>query len=127
MAKTEVMILSLLFMITLSFTVVNGYGTLVGGKTQINDVKSNKEVQELGRFALEEYNKSQGGIRSEGSGSELVFSQVVEAQKQVVSGIKYFLKIEATQNGLTKTFQSVVVVKPWDQSKELLTFSPSTR
>ncbi|EOY05085.1 Cystatin domain - like 3 [Theobroma cacao] len=125
MAKAEVIILlSLLSVITLSFTAVNGYGTLVGGKTEINDVKTNKEVQELGRFSVEEFNRSRGGLRSNG-GTELVFSQVVEAQKQVVSGIKYYLKIEAMQSGLTRTFESVVVVKPWEDSKELLNFSPS--
>ncbi|XVF37889.1 hypothetical protein REPUB_Repub20aG0049900 [Reevesia pubescens] len=126
MAKTGVVVLSLLFVTTVSVTVVNGYGTMVGGKTKINNVKNNKEVQELGRFSVEEYNKGQGRFRSNG-GSELVFHQVVEAQKQVVSGIKYFLKIEASQNGLTKTFESVVVVKPWVQSKELLNFSPTTQ
>ncbi|KAK6266116.1 hypothetical protein QUC31_016953 [Theobroma cacao] len=125
MAKAEVIILlSLLSVITLSFRAVNGYGTLVGGKTEINDVKTNKEVQELGRFSVEEFNRSRGGLRSNG-GTELVFSQVVEAQKQVVSGIKYYLKIEAMQSGLTRTFESVVVVKPWEDSKELLNFSPS--
>ncbi|XWS13314.1 hypothetical protein CRYUN_Cryun36dG0026900 [Craigia yunnanensis] len=126
MAKTELIILSLLFVITLSFTVVNGYGTMVGGKTQISDVKTNKEVQELGRFSVDEYNRSHGRFRSNG-GTELIFYQVVEAQKQVVSGIKYYLKIDAMQNGLTRTFESVVVVKPWLHSKELLNFSPSTQ
>ncbi|XVF84524.1 hypothetical protein PTKIN_Ptkin17bG0043900 [Pterospermum kingtungense] len=125
MAKTEVIILSLLLAIALSsLTVVNGYGSMVGGKTQMDDVKTNKEVQELGRFAVEEYNKTQGKFRSNG-GTKLVFSQVVDAQKQVVSGIKYTLKIEATQNGLTKAFESVVLVQPWAPSKELIAIAPS--
>ncbi|XP_022722508.1 cysteine proteinase inhibitor B-like [Durio zibethinus] len=123
MAKTELITLSLLFVITLSFTLVNGYGTVVGGKTKISDVKKNKEVQKLGRFSVEEYNRMQGRLRSN-RGTELVFSQVVEAKKQVVSGIKYYLKIEAMQNGLSRTFESVVVVKPWVHSRELLSFSP---
>ncbi|XVF65387.1 hypothetical protein PTKIN_Ptkin09bG0244500 [Pterospermum kingtungense] len=129
MAKTELILLSLLVVLTVSATVVNGYGTMVGGKTEIKDVKSNKEVQGLGRFSVEEYNRSQGRLRSNGGGRRgmLVFSQVVEAQKQVVSGIKYYLKIEAMQNGLTRTFESVVVVKPWLKSKQLLNFSPSTQ
>ncbi|XVE84632.1 hypothetical protein DITRI_Ditri17bG0028300 [Diplodiscus trichospermus] len=126
MAKNMVISLSLLFVIALSFTMVNGYGMMVGGKTPINDVKTNKEVQEIGRFAVEEYNRSQGRYISNG-GTKLEFSQVVEAQQQVVSGIKYHLKIEATQNGLTQSFDSVVVVKPGDQSKELLNFSPSAQ
>ncbi|MBA0648352.1 hypothetical protein Goklo_016096, partial [Gossypium klotzschianum] len=98
----------------------------------ITDVKTNEEVQELGRFAVEEYNRSHGLGRwrgfvssSNGRRAELVFSRVLEAQKQVVSGIKYYLKIEAMENKLSKTFESVVVVKPWLHSKELLHFSPS--
>ncbi|GMI64367.1 hypothetical protein HRI_000106000 [Hibiscus trionum] len=127
MAKAGVIILlSLLLLITVSsFTVVEA----LGGRTPINDVKNNKEVQELGRFSVEEYNRRrQGRLRHNGGGTvALVFSQVVEAEKQVVSGIKYFLKINAMQGGLTKTFESVVLVKPWVKSKDLLNFSPSTQ
>ncbi|XVE81212.1 hypothetical protein DITRI_Ditri15bG0044600 [Diplodiscus trichospermus] len=126
MAKTELKFLSLLLVVTMSITVVNGYGRMVGGRTQISDVKTNKEVQELGRFSVEEYNRRNGRFGGKG-GRELVFSEVVEAERQVVSGIKYYLKIEASQNGLTRTFESVVVVKPWLRSKELLNFSPSTQ
>ncbi|TYI91840.1 hypothetical protein E1A91_D02G023100v1 [Gossypium mustelinum] len=124
MAKAEVVIvLSLLLVIT----VVDG----LGGRMRINDVKNNKEVQELGRFSVEEYNRrSQGRLRfslaNGGPSTALVFSQVVGAEKQVVAGIKYYLKIKAMQGGVTKTFESVVLVKPWVQSKDLLNFSPST-
>lgn len=51
--------------------------------------------------------------------------KVVSAESQVVSGIKYYLKIEATQHGKTKVFDSVVVVQPWLHSKHLLHFSPT--
>ncbi|KAK8478922.1 hypothetical protein V6N13_093272 [Hibiscus sabdariffa] len=125
MAKTELLIsLSLLFAIALA---VEGYRGMVGGRTQVTDVKTNKEVQELGRFAVEEYNRNHR-IQQRRSG-ELVFSQVIEAETQVVSGIKYYLRIEAAENKLSncKTFESVVVVKPWLRSKELLHFSPSTQ
>ncbi|KAB2090153.1 hypothetical protein ES319_A03G105900v1 [Gossypium barbadense] len=132
MAKADLMVISLLLLITLCFTAVDGYGRMMGGRTEITDVKTNEEVQELGRFAVEEYNRSHGLGRwrgfvssSNGRRAELVFSQVLEAQKQVVSGIKYYLKIEAMENKLSKTFESVVVVKPWLHSKELLHFSPS--
>ncbi|KAK8478188.1 hypothetical protein V6N13_055086 [Hibiscus sabdariffa] len=125
MAKTVLLIiLSLLFAIALTFRAVEGYGGMVGGRRQVTDVKTNKEVQELGRFAVEEYNRNHR-IRRRRSG-ELVFSQVIEAETQVVSGIKYYLTIEAAENKLSKTFESVVVVKPWLRSKELLHFSPST-
>ncbi|KAK8307968.1 hypothetical protein V6Z12_D02G023100 [Gossypium hirsutum] len=95
MAKAEVVIvLSLLLVIT----VVDG----LGGRMRINDVKNNKEVQELGRFSVEEYNRrSQGRLRfslaNGGPSTALVFSQVVGAEKQVVAGIKYYLKIKAMQ------------------------------
>ncbi|KAE8714513.1 Tetratricopeptide repeat (TPR)-like superfamily protein isoform 1 [Hibiscus syriacus] len=130
MAKVGVIILlsSLLVVTTASsFTVVEGLGC----RTPINDVKNNKEIQELGRFSVEEYNRRrQGRLRHNGGGSSsstaaLVFSQVVEAEKQVVSGIKYYLKINAMQGGLSKTFESVGLVKPWVKSKDLLNFSPS--
>uniref|UniRef100_F6GWE8 Cystatin domain-containing protein n=1 Tax=Vitis vinifera TaxID=29760 RepID=F6GWE8_VITVI len=96
---------------------------MVGGRTEIKDVKTNKEVQQLGRFSVEEYNRSNVlGMDYE----YLTFSEVVEAQKQVVSGFKYYLKIAATQNGVRNTFDAVVVVKPWLPSKQLLHFSPSS-
>ncbi|KAE8695556.1 Tetratricopeptide repeat (TPR)-like superfamily protein isoform 1 [Hibiscus syriacus] len=132
MSKTELIILSLSFAMALSFVAVEGYGRMVGGRTEVTDVKTNKQVQKMGRFAVEEYNRNHRIQRrrfddSEGRSVELVFSEVIEAETQVVSGIKYYLKIEATENKLRKTFESVVVVKPWLQSKELLHFSPSTR
>lgn len=113
------------------------YRGKVGAKTEISDVKTNEEVQELGRFSVEEYNRSlrrqrrqrQYKMMSIGDsiGGELRFMEVVEAQTQVVSGLKYYLTISATQNGVSKMFESEVVVKPWVRSKdpELLNFGPS--
>ena len=111
------------------------YRGKVGAKTEISDVKTNEEVQELGRFSVEEYNRSlrrqrrqrQYKMMSIGDniGGELRFIEVVEAQTQVVSGLKYYLTISATQNGVSKMFESEVVVKPWVRSKELLNFGPS--
>ncbi|KAK8983695.1 hypothetical protein V6N11_009483 [Hibiscus sabdariffa] len=106
------------------FTAVNGYGNMVGAQKPISDVKTNKGVQELGRYAVEEYNK-----RQEQQKGTVVFSQVVQASQQIVSGIKYFLKVEATENGEKKTFDAVVLIKPWTESqeKEMLSFSPSNQ
>lgn len=113
------------------------YRGKVGAKTEISDVKTNEEVQELGRFSVEEYNRSlrrqrrqrQYKMMSIGDNiaGELRFIEVVEAQTQVVSGLKYYLTISATQNGVSKMFESEVVVKPWVRSKdpELLNFGPS--
>ncbi|XP_059448439.1 uncharacterized protein LOC132179697 [Corylus avellana] len=111
---------------SLVFLSAYGYDGMVGGRTEVKDVKTNEEVQELGRFSVHEYNRSLWHRGNGDGGRELTFVEVVEAQSQVVSGIKYYLKISATQNGATKIFESVVVVKPWVHSKELLNFGPST-
>ncbi|GAV64583.1 Cystatin domain-containing protein [Cephalotus follicularis] len=123
MAKPSMLLTLLLscsVIATLSMSgTVEGFGSIVGGRTEVRDVEKNVEVQELGRFSVEEFNRSRNG------GALLRFSRVVEAQKQVVSGIKYYLKIEATRNGEISFFDSVVVVKPWvHNSKELLHFTP---
>ncbi|GMI71838.1 hypothetical protein HRI_000853100 [Hibiscus trionum] len=124
MSRTELMIFALLSMFV---TAVNGYGNMVGGQTMINDAKTNKGVQGLGKFAVEEYNKS---LQQKGKGDNyLVFSQVLEASKQIVTGIKYFLKVEATENGEKKMFDAVVLIKPWAQTeeKEMLSFTAANQ
>ncbi|XP_045816737.1 cysteine proteinase inhibitor B-like [Trifolium pratense] len=99
---------------------------IVGAKTEITDVTTNKEVQEIGRFAVEEYNYKQG-LSNSGGGEALKFVEVVEAEKQVVSGMKYYLNISAVDHkGVHRMFTSVVVVKPWLQYKKLLHFGPSS-
>ncbi|KAF5752650.1 Cystatin [Tripterygium wilfordii] len=126
--RRELYLVSMLFVISI-LSQVRGYrGQLVGGKSEVSDVKTNKEVQSLGRFSVEEYNRlqQQEEEKNGGGSRKLIFTEVVEAQRQVVSGIKYYLKVLAMQNGETKVFESVVVVKPWLHSKELLHFAPST-
>ncbi|KAI3953127.1 hypothetical protein MKW98_020322 [Papaver atlanticum] len=91
-------------------------GRKVGGRMEVKDVKNNKEIQKLGKFfsSNEEY-------------EFLDYNEVVEAEKQVVSGLKYYLKISAltSVSGVEKKFDAVVVVKPWIRSKVLLNFAPS--
>ncbi|XP_010557035.1 PREDICTED: cysteine proteinase inhibitor 2-like [Tarenaya hassleriana] len=113
-----------------------GLRKLAGGRSEVQDVESNRELQELGRYCVQEFNLREEREHEKGRGSTseeaavfdpLMFSRVVEAQEQVVSGIKYFLKIEVTlSDRTTRMFTSVVVIKPWLQSRELLDFSPVT-
>lgn len=119
MARSTILTFSvLLFLFFVSNCVVNG---IPGGRTKIKDVKTDKEVQELGSYSVDEYNKLQKG----GAGN-LKFSKVVEAESQVVSGIKYYLKIEAvSKSGGSKVYDAEVVVKSWMNSKQLLSFKPS--
>lgn len=108
---------------------VNGLGgRMVGGRTEISDVKANEEVQELGRYSVDQYNQNQRQYSKGKNIGFVKFSEVVKAEKQVVSGIKYFLTVEAIKDdgSALKTFDAVVVVKPWANTKELLVFAPST-
>ncbi|KAI4317412.1 hypothetical protein L6164_025281 [Bauhinia variegata] len=100
-------------------------GRFVGGRTEIKDVKTNEEVQELGRFSVEEYNRSLRLWRNHVDGRELKFVEVVAAERQVVAGIKYYLKVLAIENENNRVFESVVRVQPWVHSKRLLNFAPS--
>ncbi|XP_022871750.1 cysteine proteinase inhibitor B-like [Olea europaea var. sylvestris] len=116
--------LFLLFILALFSTRAATIEGLVGGRTMVKDVKTNKELQDLGKYCVEEYNRKQQHTAR--ITKLLTFPQVVEAEKQVVSGIKYYLKISATTySGALKLFDAVVVVKPWVDTKELLNFAPS--
>lgn len=131
MAKSTfpVVLLLLVFLPLFSTQAAAAIGGKVGGRTQVKNVKANKEVQDLGRYCVQEYNRQlqQKANGSSSAAKLLVFSQVVEAETQVVSGIKYYLKISAaTRAGeAPKNFEAVVVVKPWLHSKEMLNFAPS--
>ncbi|KAI5565515.1 hypothetical protein POPTR_014G149300v4 [Populus trichocarpa] len=114
---------------TLLVSGVSGYrGGMVGGRSEVSDVKTNKQVQELGRFSVKEFNSHRSLYWKGGGVGKLMFSEVVEAHKQVVSGLKYYLNIVATtQNGEKRMFDSVVVVQPGLRTTELLTFEPSAK
>lgn len=81
------------------------------------------------QFNLQE-EREQGNIASISKtdtpvSNPLMFSRVVSAQKQVVAGMKYFLRIEVIQpDGSRRMFDSVVVIQPWLHSKQLLGFTP---
>lgn len=101
-------------------------GRKVGARTEVPDVEGDGEVQELGRFSVAEYNRQ---LRE--GGGRLEFGRVVAAQRQVVSGLKYYLRVVAVEegggagNGGERVFDAVVVVKPWLDSRTLLTFAPA--
>lgn len=101
-------------------------GRMVGARTEVQDVETNKEVQDLGLFSVDEYNRRLAlrGARL------LTFSRVAAAQRQVVSGIKYYLQVVAAVKGTGeegqqhRTFDAVVIVKPWLSSRSLVSFAP---
>ncbi|KAI3926217.1 hypothetical protein MKW98_028353 [Papaver atlanticum] len=96
-------------------------GKRLGGKTEIKNVKSNKEIQDLGKFSVDDYNLAY----KKGDKGRLIFKQVVKAEKQVVSGIKYFLKVSLIWKGKPHLFDATVVVKAWETpSKSVVSFGP---
>ncbi|KAE8800463.1 cystatin Hv-CPI5 [Hordeum vulgare] len=110
-------------------------GRKVGGWTEVRDVEGDREVQELGRYSVEEHNRRREE-GCEGGGAvcgRLEFARVVSAQRQVVSGVKYYLRVAAAEangagsNGVSdgRVFDAVVVVKPWLQSRSLVRFAPA--
>uniref|UniRef100_N1R280 Cysteine proteinase inhibitor n=1 Tax=Aegilops tauschii TaxID=37682 RepID=N1R280_AEGTA len=110
-------------------------GGAVGGRTEIRDVGKNKLVQSLGRFAVSEHNRrlSHGGgpvNNGDPVKVQLVFTAVAAAQKQVASGVVYYLKVIARDRaggGGDRPFDAVVVVKAWIKSKELVSLMPSPK
>ncbi|KAL5216033.1 hypothetical protein ABZP36_007434 [Zizania latifolia] len=107
-------------------------GVVDGGRT--DDVGRNKEVESLGRFAVAKHNHflRHGGTANSASDLvpvKLAFGRVVAAQKQVVSGVAYYLKVIARDptSGGDRPFDAVVVVKAWLKSKELVSFTPSPK
>lgn len=124
--STNTILVIVTLLSVLSTTSYGRVNVMVGGKTEVADVRANREVQELGRFAVEEYNQQRLRMRRDDGGDEtLRFVEVVEAEQQVVSGVKYYLKISAaTLDGVHRMFTSVVVVKPWLHSKKILHFGP---
>ncbi|KAK9671394.1 hypothetical protein RND81_12G027300 [Saponaria officinalis] len=123
--------ITFIFLITLYMITTNGEEQIGDPRTNIYSVKTNKEVQNVGKFAVDEYNLNleQTPPRPKGAqGGALVFVAVVEAQKQVVAGWKYYLIIEAMQGGVTRKFDVEVLSQSWVHSKpmQLLKFIPSS-
>ncbi len=88
----------------------------VAGIHDIPDIEHKKEIQDLGRFAVYEYNMQQNvGIS---------FSKVVKAQEQLVSGLIYYLTIETNDGVNTRLYAAKIWVKPWQKFKQLQEFKP---
>ncbi|XP_057751445.1 cysteine proteinase inhibitor B-like [Arachis stenosperma] len=124
--RSPAMTLTILLVTVTSLSIgAESYRGMVGGRKEIENVKGNEEVQELGKFSVDEYNQRLKLKKEEEEGLEFV--EVVGAESQVVAGIKYYLKISAIQNGSPRMFDSEVVVKPWLRCKKLLNFAPTSQ
>ncbi|XP_006349967.1 cysteine proteinase inhibitor B-like [Solanum tuberosum] len=125
--KTISLLIILFIITTFSSTPSKILGRKVGGRTPIKDVKTNKKIQELGKYCVEEYNHSlrkYNQIMQKDNIELLNFVEVLEAETQVVSGIKYYLKISTFTLGIVKVYDAELVIKSWEKKKELIHFSP---
>ncbi|XP_013747183.2 cysteine proteinase inhibitor 2-like [Brassica napus] len=136
MSKVSLIRLSLLGFLVIALVTPSANATrksvVLGGEADIPNVQTNIEIQELGRYCVEQFNlmeeSEQGNAESIADTAvlnPLNFSRVVSAQKQVVAGLKYDLRIEVIQpDGTSRMFDSVVIIQPWLHSKKLLGFTP---
>ncbi|XP_052175641.1 cysteine proteinase inhibitor 12-like isoform X1 [Diospyros lotus] len=86
----------------------------LGGVHDCKGMKNSAEMESIGRFAVQEYNKKQNAL--------LEFGRVVKAKEQVVAGKIYHLTLEATDAGKRKIYEAKVWVKPWINFKQLQEF-----
>ncbi|KAG2327704.1 hypothetical protein Bca4012_036723 [Brassica carinata] len=134
MSKVSLIRLSLLVFMVIAVVTPSAKSAVLGGKSDVGNVRINMEIQELGRYCVKQFNLQEQSQQSNAASiartdanvlSPLKFSRVVSAQKQVVAGIKYYLRIEVTQpDGRSRMFDSVIVIQPWLFSKKLLEFTP---
>ncbi|KAH7445676.1 hypothetical protein KP509_01G020000 [Ceratopteris richardii] len=88
-----------------------------GGRRAVpsHDISSASEIQRLAKFAVDEYNSIEG--------KNLRFVRLVSAEQQVVSGIMYYLVIEAeTAQGDVRSYEAKVWVKLWEDFQSLEEF-----
>ncbi|KAL3752217.1 hypothetical protein ACJRO7_012949 [Eucalyptus globulus] len=86
----------------------------VGGIRQIAGNQNSVEIDGLARFAVNEQNKKQNGL--------LELRKVVNVKQQVVSGMMYYVTLEAADGGVKKVYDAKIWVKPWMNFKSLQEF-----
>ncbi|XP_028199116.1 multicystatin-like [Glycine soja] len=88
----------------------------LGGITDVHGAANSVEINNLARFAVEEQNKRENSV--------LEFVRVISAQQQVVSGVNYYITLEAKDGEIKNEYEAKVWVREWLNSKELLEFKP---
>ncbi|KAG8388896.1 hypothetical protein BUALT_Bualt02G0173000 [Buddleja alternifolia] len=85
-----------------------------GGITPIPDAKHNPHIIDLARWAVDEYNKEHK--------TSLKFVKVDYAAQQVVSGMMYYITLEAANGGLMGVYEAKVWEQAWISSRKLVEF-----
>ncbi|QCE04283.1 cathepsin F [Vigna unguiculata] len=87
----------------------------VGGITDVPGSANSVEIANLARFAVDDHNKKQNGV--------LEFVRVISAKQQVVSGILYYITLEAKDGETKKVYKTKVWVREWLNPKEVQEFN----
>ncbi|KAJ4724522.1 Cysteine proteinase inhibitor [Melia azedarach] len=86
----------------------------VGGLRDMQGTSNSLEIEDLGRFAVDQHNKKQNAM--------LQYGKVLTAKQQVVAGTMYHLTLEAQDGDKKKVYEAKVWEKPWLKFKELTEF-----
>ncbi|XP_047158259.1 cysteine proteinase inhibitor A-like [Vigna umbellata] len=86
-----------------------------GGITDVPGAANSVEIEELARFAVDDYNKKQNALL------ELV--TVISAKQQIVSGVLYYITLEVKDGESKNVYETKVWVREWLNSKEVLEFN----
>nr|AAQ14319.1 protease inhibitor [Vigna unguiculata] len=87
----------------------------LGGITDVPGAANSVEIANLARFAVDDHNKKQNGV--------LEFVRVISAKQQVVSGILYYITLEAKDGETKKVYKTKVWVREWLNPKEVQEFN----
>ncbi|KAH7427394.1 hypothetical protein KP509_10G042200 [Ceratopteris richardii] len=106
--------ISCLLVVLVIMALVSGTMAEFGGREIIPNAQADPELWKLAVFAVTEYNFLKG--------LQLQLLQVESGEKQVVSGIMYYLVVKATSYGHSDYYQAKIWVQAWRNSKSLESF-----
>ncbi|RDX68354.1 Cysteine proteinase inhibitor 12, partial [Mucuna pruriens] len=72
-----------------------------GAIFDVPDAPDNVKIQNLARFAVDQYNKKEN--------SSLEYVRVISAKEQVIAGFKYYITLEAKDDGIKKVYEATVL------------------
>ncbi|KAH0664371.1 hypothetical protein KY284_029302 [Solanum tuberosum] len=95
------------------FKLVGDNSAKLGGIINVS-FPNNPEFQDLARFAVQDYNKTQY--------AHLKFVENLNVKEQLVSGMMYYITLVATDAGKKKIYEAKIWVKEWEDFKKVVEF-----
>ncbi|KAK6787925.1 hypothetical protein RDI58_016450 [Solanum bulbocastanum] len=86
---------------------------IVGGLVDV-PFENKVEFDDLARFAVQDYNQK--------NDSSLEFKKVLNVKQQIVAGIIYYIKFEATEGGKKKEYEAKILMRKWEDLKKVVGF-----